>query len=431
MKNLLVIAFHFPPDNSSTGVLRTAKFTEYLLQHQWRSHVVTAPPSLYISRNPEDAHAGVPELTVVRAWGCDVKRFFGVGGVYPSWLGIPDRYWPWFFAARRAGSRAIRTHGIQAIYSTYPLPTAHLVGLSLKMRFKLPWVADFRDPWAIEGEMGIAAKVEAFLERKVVSAADRVICNTPAMRRSFLARYPELPPERFVTITNGYDETDLASISPIRGRKFQIFYPGSIDHENRNPRGLFLAVRFALDRGWLDPNDLQLTFLGCGPYADSDRFRSDLAACALEPFVELVRDRIPYKEALARMAGADVVVVLSEHLSASNATDATDATERWTAMQVPAKLYEYLRVGRPILALVGDGAVRELLDASGGGMPLRSHETEKIALSLRRYYEGSKKPMANSATIGSQIAQYSRERLTDRLAKELDALVDDATPDRE
>jgi hypothetical protein len=205
LKNLLVIAFHYPPDNSSTGVLRTAKFAEYLLRHDWCSHVVTAPSALYASRNPESTDAIPPQVTVDRTWGCDVKKVFGIRGVYPSWLGIPDRYWPWFFAARSAGARAIRGKVIKAIYSTYPLPTAHLVGLSLKTRFGLPWIADFRDPWATEGETGMAAKIEVFLERKVVSTADRVICNTPAMRRSFLARYPELPAERFVTITNGYD----------------------------------------------------------------------------------------------------------------------------------------------------------------------------------------------------------------------------------
>lgn len=415
-----MIAFHYPPDNSSTGVLRTFKFTEYLLGHDWCSHVITVPSALYGSRNPADTGRIPPQIEVNRAWACDVKQALGVRGVYPMWLGIPDRYWPWFFAARRAGARAIRRGGVRAIYSTYPLPTAHLVGLSLRHRFKVPWVADFRDPWAIGGNNGFAARIEAFLERKVVSVADRVICNTPAMRRSFLARYPELRADKFVTITNGYDEKDFASIVPVRTQKFQIFYPGTIDLENRNPKGLFAAIRRALDQGWLDSADLQVTFLGCGSYGNSALFRKDLKDFSLEPYVEAVTERIPYREALARMAGADVVVVLSENLS-----DVGDGNniQQWTAMQVPAKLYEYLRVGRPLLALVSEGAVKELLEKTGAGVPIPSRDTERVALALKHYYEVRRAETDSMKAAYAGISEYSRENLTALLARELDALV--------
>ncbi len=417
MKNLLVIAFHYPPDNSSTGVLRTFKFTEYLLRHGWLSRVVTAPSEMYRSRNPDGYDVIPSQISVDRAWACDVKQAFGIRGVYPAWLAVPDRYWPWFFAARRAGAKAIRDGGIDVIYSTYPLPTAHLVGLSLKRRFKLPWIADFRDPWATEGERGYAARVEARLERWVVTAADRVICNTPAMRRDFLARYPEVSPDKFVTITNGYDEKDFATIVPSHIDKFQIFYPGSIDVENRNPKGLFAGVRHALERGWLKNEDLRITFLGAGSYADSASFRQDLQTYALEPYVDIVRERIPYRDALARMAGADVVVVLSEHIADAGA-DA--GVQQWTAMQVPAKLYEYLRVGRPLLALVGEGAVKELLEKTSAGAPLSSRQTEAIALALKGYYE--QRHANQQGAFSVHIVEYSRENLTAALARELEIL---------
>lgn len=422
LNNLLVIAFHYPPDNSSTGVLRTAKFTEYLLRHDWRSHVVTAPSSLYVSHNPEGVDTIPAQVTVDRAWGCDVKKVFGFRGIYPAWLGIPDRFWPWYFAARGAGARAIRQRGIKAIYSTYPLPTAHLVGLALKKRFGLPWLADFRDPWATVGETGFAAKTEVYLERKVVLAADRVICNTPAMRRDFLARYPEVPAERFVTITNGYDERDFAAIVPVPAPRFQIFYPGSIDAENRNPRGLFAGIRYALDRGWLSEQDLGIVFLGAGVYAGSERFRRDLATFALAPHVEIVKERVPYREALARMAGSDVVVVLSEHLTDDGSASSIN---QWTAMQVPAKLYEYLRIGRPLLAIAGDGAVKELLEKTGAGTAFRSADTERIALTLKDYYERRKMavPGQASTSVADTVTEFSRERLTALLARELDVLV--------
>jgi hypothetical protein len=266
----------------------------------------------------------------------------------------------------------------------------------------------------------LAARIEARLERKVVCAADRVICNTPAMRQSFLVRYPDLPPERFVTITNGYDEKDFAAIIPVRAGKFQIFYPGSIDAENRNPRGLFAGIRRALDEGWLSREDLLVTFLGAGSYADSAVFRQDLKTFALEPYVDIVRERIPYRDALVRMAGSDVVVVLSENLADGGSED---SIQQWTAMQVPAKLYEYLRIGRPLLALVGDGAVKELLEKTGAGMPISSRDTEQVALALKRYYEARHGGAHSGNRANAGISEYSRENLTALLAQELDALI--------
>lgn len=416
MKNLLVIAFHYPPDNTSTGVLRTYKFTEYLLQHQWNAHVITVPSALYVSRNPAGADIIPPQITVERAWGCDIKQAVAIRGVYPAWLGIPDRYWPWFFAARSAGARAIREGRINAIYSTYPIPTAHLIGLSLHRRFKLPWIADFRDPWAVASETGLRARIEAVLERKVIESADRVICNTAAMRRHFLQKYPDVPGSKFVTITNGYDEADFAGIVAEPTEKFQILYPGILDLENRDPRGLLAAIALALQEGKLDRNDLHLTFLGCGDYGGSAQFARQLDEFGLRSVTEVVATRIPYKHALRRLAGADVLVALSsQHEQLASELD-------WTAMQVPAKVYEYLRLGRPMLPLVAGGAVAEVLEQVGGFSPLAPSDTEAIAARLGALYAKRDHP-PRSAGIASEVSRYSRENLTAALAVQLDALV--------
>jgi hypothetical protein len=92
-------------------------------------------------------------------------------------------------------------------------------------------------------------------------------------------------------------------------------------------------------------------------------------------------------------------------------------------MQVPAKLYEYLRVGRPLLALVGDGAVKELLEETGAGVPLRSRDTELVALALKHYYETRQVPKDSTGPVNPCILEYSRESLTALLARELNALV--------
>ncbi len=418
MKNLLVVAFHYPPDNTSTGVLRTAKFTEYLPAQGWRSHVISVPESVYASVGPTGGGQISHDIRVERVWACDVKRTFGIRGYYPKWVSYPDRYWPWFFAARRAGLAAIRNRDVQAIYTTYPMPTAHLVGWALKRATGLPWVADFRDPWAIRSDTPLFDWLDARLEKIVVAAADRVICNTPAMRRHFLSRYPTLAKDKFVTITNGYDEPDFVGLVPTTQEKFEILYPGGIDSQFRNPRPLLEAISLAVGQGTIDKADLQITFLGSDNYGVSKEFQDDLARVELTTVTQVVPQRIPYKQSLGRMAGADLLVVMTDHRQRSEEMD-------WPSMQVPAKLYEYLRLGRPILPMVRQGAVAELLNDVGGVVPVSPGDIEAVANRIGECYRTrTAEPLTDKTIVPESIRRYSRENLTMMLARELDTLVE-------
>ena len=138
----------------------------------------------------------------------------------------------------------------------------------------------------------------------------------------------------------------------------------------------------------------------------------------LERHVNVVVERIPYSDALSRMAGANVVVVLSEHLTKADGRSIQD----WTAMQVPVKLYEYLRLGRPMLALVSEGAVKELLDETGAGVPIPPWDSERVAAALKRHYEERRPPPRHLPRASDAVEVYSRERLTSLLARELDAV---------
>ncbi len=417
-RNLLVIAFHYPPDNTSTGVLRTFKFTEYLLRHGWRSHVISVPANLYRSLDPAGASSIPSEVTVERVWARDAKSIFGFRGLYPGWLGIPDRYWTWVLSGTRAGAQAIRRFRVDAIYSTYPMPSAHLIGLRLKKRFGLPWIADFRDPWAVDSGARLRDWLDSRLEKAVVVAADRIICNTPAMRRHFLKSYPNIDASRFVTITNGYDEPEFAALEPVRSDKFHIIYPGTLDRENRNPRPLLAAVATAIKGGKLRADDLLLTFLGSGKYGLSPEFGTDLDEFGLRSVAEVVAARIPRREALNRVAGADVLVVLSDQEQRAG----DDAREDWTSMQVPAKVYEYLRLGKPMLPLVEGGAVAELLREVQGCEPISPRDTDRVAERLGQLYR-QRHDSTMSPQLPPEVSRYSRENLTVMLAAQLEALL--------
>ena len=264
-RKLLVIAFHYPPDNTSTGVLRTLKFTQYLEKFGWCSDIVSVDESIYTNTD-YNLNKQVPTTTrIYRTKAFDIKKMFSIKGIYPGILAIPDRYWPWIYSAAKQGKQLLDSNDYSVIYATYPHPSALIVGWILKRKTGIPLVVDFRDPWVEESMPWINRFIEGFLERNIILHADRVICNTPAMRKSFLKRYPNIADHKFVTITNGYDEKDFLNLTPKSIDKFEILYPGIIDTENRDPEPLLSAISICLSKGWLSHNDLQITFLGCGP----------------------------------------------------------------------------------------------------------------------------------------------------------------------
>lgn len=416
-RNLLVVAFHYPPDSSSTGVLRTMKFTQYLGDHGWNCHVVSVPTEFYKFIDPASLKAIPPSTAVYRTGALDIKHHLSIFGRYPGFLANPDRYWPWIFPATHMGERLIHEKGIDAIYTTSPVPSAHLIGWRLKRRCHLPWIADFRDPWVEDSLPWFERTLARFLERRVVRNADRVICNTPALRRTFLDRYPSLPPDKFVVITNGYDEADFVGIEEAPTQAFDVLYAGPVDNENRNPRPLLEAIALGLDRGWLNHADLRITFLGSGASAQRPEFTRDVERMRLRDIV-YYEPRLPYRAALARQARASVLVVLNEPLGTG---PKVEATRRWTQLCIPAKIYEYLRLRRPMLVLVSGGAAAELLDTTGGGHVVAPHDIETIARRLKELYEQHSAATA-PPEISPVIAQYSRENLTRQLAAELDTL---------
>lgn len=421
MRKLLVVAFHYPPDNTSTGVLRTLKFTQYLGKHGWASEVLSVPTQRYPSCD-DGLSAQIPaHARVTRVWAPDLSKSLSIRGRYPGFVAFPDRYWPWCLSAVREGLRIIRERQVEAIFATSPVPSALLIGLLLKRRTGLPLIIDFRDPWVDNATPPVRRFFESWLERRFMRAADRIICNTPALRRDFLARYPEVPPERFVTITNGYDERDFADLADVQPSPyFEIIYAGMLQREHRNPDPLLRAARLALDRGWLERKDLRLSFLGADRWGGSEEFAARIAELGLTDITEVRPERIGYRDALRRMAAAAVLLVL---LHGEGQSDQVARNREWWGLTVPAKVYEYLRIGRQMLVLVDGGAVAELLRDTNAGSPVPPHDVEAIARELQSLYGRWKAgELLRREDVPPQVQRYSRESVAALLADELAAL---------
>jgi glycosyltransferase involved in cell wall biosynthesis len=270
--------------------------------------------------------------------------------------------------------RLIRQHRPDAIWSTYPIATAHAIGATLARRSGLPWIADFRDPMAQDGYPADPRTRRRFveIEARAIHEAALSVFAAPGAARMYRERYPDVAADRVRVIANGYDdETFVAAEMRLAGRRrplvegrVTILHSGIVYPSERDPVPLFTALRRLLDRGAIDPASVRIRFRAPG----HDAYLARLAAeQRLESLIEIAPS-VPYREAIEEMLLADALLVLQ----ASNCND-----------QVPAKLYEYARAGRPILALTdpaGDtaAAVRSFgLDAIA---PLDSVEAIERAL---------------------------------------------------
>ena len=355
LKRVLMIAYHFPPLAGSSGIQRTLRFVQHLPSLGWQPLVLSADPRAY-ENTSNDLLADVPTATVVRrAFALDTARHLQFKGRYLGWMARPDRWISWQFDAMRQGLQLIEEYKPDVIWSTYPIATAHVIASKLHRKTGIPWVADFRDPMAQDGYPADPHTRQSYLAIEADAAAHARYCvfTTPGAARIYQQRYTAAD-SRMVVLENGYDEESFASTAQHPTvdstladgkRPLLMLHSGIVYPSERDPTQLFEALGRLQKAGILSPAELRIRFRAS---VHDDLLQSLAQAHGAQDFIELCPS-IPYREALAEMLAVDALLVMQ----ASNCN-----------AQIPAKIYEYLRAGKPILGLTdpaGDtaGVLRE------------------------------------------------------------------------
>lgn len=411
-RRVLMIAYHFPPLAGSSGIQRTLRFVQQLPALGWQPLVLTAQPRAY-ERVSADLLPDVPPDTVVRrAFALDTARHLSIKGRYWGALARPDRWMSWRFDAVRHGMAMIRDFRPQLIWSTYPIPTAHRIGLELARRSGIPWVADFRDPMAQDGYPADPDLWAAYdqLERQTVQQASRCVFTTPGAARVYAARYPAAK-DRLVVLENGYDEESFVRVeraqpgtAPLHPGRVTLVHSGVVYPSERDPTQLFQALGRLKREGRLSARDFSLRFRA----AAHDALLQGLAReQAVEDLIETLPPT-PYAEALHEMRCADGLLLMQ----------GSSCNE-----QIPAKSYEYLRAGRPILCLAdpaGDtaGVVRD------AGVPAIHplDDADAIAEGLLHFVQSVRAGQAQAARPQA-VRDASRQHRSVELAALFNALV--------
>lgn len=371
MKRVLIITYYWPP-NGGVGVQRWLKMSKYLPEFGWQ-------PVVYTPANPEMAavddgllkHVS-PQLEVIKRPITEpfslYKRFTGkaqderIQTAFLSeresrgwkedlalWvrsnLFVPDaRVW-WVKPSIRFLKEYLRHHPVDAVVTTGPPHSMHLIGMGLKRALGVRWVADFRDPWTgidFYQQLKLSAWADRRhrrMERSVLSSADRVVTVSWRWAKDL----ETLGATQVNVITNGFDRSDVPSPPLPVDDDYSLVHAGSMTATRDQP-GLWrlLAAMCGRDAGFAAR--FKLRFIGPVDHAVMESLRS----AGLGPYVERL-GRVPHAEAMQQIARARVLLLPIN----------TTANRHGI---LPTKLYEYISVGRPILAVgPSDGDVAHVL----------------------------------------------------------------------
>ena len=377
MKRLLVITYYWPPTGGS-GVQRWVKFCKYLPQYGWQ-------PVVYTPENPErlaydesllkdvpecaeiirtrisEPYAAYRRLIGGKAGRSEVNPVSGGEKTAVQRLSlwvrgnffVPDPRVSWVRPSVRYLKGYLKEHPVDAVVTTGPPQSMHLIGLGLKKALGLKWIADFRDPWTEmfyykHLELGRRAdRRHHELERQVLDGADTVIAVTPYVRDDFAAR-TQTP---VALITNGFDEDDFAGVRPaVHEGKFTIVHTGLFAADG-NPLNLWdmLAEKCVNDPEFA--SKLQIRLAG---KTDSEVTEAIRSRGLGDNLVDL--GYLPHDEVVAEQMGADILILPLRR-------------EPEYAKVLPGKIFEYLAAGRPVLGIgQEDGAAAEVLRDAGAGV---------------------------------------------------------------
>ena len=438
MPRLLVITYLYPPAGS-VGVHRLLRFLKWLPRLGWEPVVLTPrnakPANLQPSLVP--AVAGIEAHRTYSFEALNTGRALGGGdggSVAPSWpvrallrapmglwrqLAVPDPKLGWVPFAVSAGARLIRERRVDAIYVSGKPFSSYLIAARLGRRFGIPWVMDVRDLWALNRRTPDLNRWHGWmnrrLERDLVRRAAVVITNTPGNRQEFIRGYPDHPPDKFVTITNGYDRDEFEGTPPAAPERFTIGYTGTFyfDRESRTSENIFeshspLFLFRALKRLVEGKPELRRScrVVIAGPRGA--RVLDMARQHELDDIVE-VPGWVSHADALALQRSSHLLFAVLAR---------GDESRSW----VPAKLYQYLGAGTPILALVPEGDAARIVRDTGAGTVVPPDDVDGIEAAIgdayERFQRGRPAPVRNEEAV----RRYEAESLTRQLVRELDRI---------
>ena len=374
----LIVSFYFPPAGGG-GVQRPLKLAQYLPALGIETHVLAPDDPRWLHRDdirmPSQAwvhraryvgvSGGKPSEVLAGTQG--VERALTQARLQLRRLVVPDENATWALTAIPAGIRLVREHGIDVVVSTSPPGSTHLIAAAIARATGIRWVADLRDSLVAHAHRRAdttATRAKAALHgqvaRLVASRANAITCVSEAISEETRALAPSGP---VVTIPNGADFDDVAGLERGPSERFRITHAGSF-FGRRDPRPFLEA---------LAGSGLDVVARFLGDFRERDRVWAE--TLDLGDRLEL-RPYAPRLESLALQRDSEALLLLIP-----------DAGGRGKGV-LSGKVFEYVAVGRPILAAVPpDGAAAELIRETGAGIVAPPDDVDAIRAALTTLHD--------------------------------------------
>ena len=450
MKHVLIVAYYFPPV-AATGAMRPLGFCRYLSTYGWTPHVITTTPkSVYPSHPVDERLSGKLPSTIkveaipytstldrllhfrklIRGWvGRRGNGPISVGGTHAlkvktdepknsQYIGqlkrfvldrlfaFPDPQSAWMEPVLKHVASLAEVKRPDLVFATGSPWTSLVVARELGRRLRVPFIVDFRDPWASNAAFHyispqLIRKTES-LERQICQEAAAVIANTSELRQHLTTIYPEIE-GKCIAIPNGFHADDFTLSTASCGNQslprvgIEVCHFGTM-YMMRTPVELLRALLELVEEGAIGKTQLRLRFIGTWDVRSDECERM---AQDLEKHGVLLREPpINHQECLRQMASADALLTM----------------QPGSTLQIPAKIYEYIATQRPLIVIGDPGATFNLVERHRLGVCC-SNQAPAIK---RLFTELIRNPARIVAPSKDDAALFDYKNLTGQLAEVFD-----------
>lgn len=317
---------------------------------------------------------------------------------------IPDARKFWIKPSVKFLSDWLKENKVDAIVSTGPPHSMHMIALGVKKNTGLPWLADFRDPWTnidFYHELKLSARADKEHHRQeleVLNHADDVIVISNSMKSDFR----KIKDRNYTVITNGFDRSDISKTDIVKDKAFSISHIGSMA-KSRNPENLWLALADLKKSIPAFGDDLVIKLIGTVDFAVIDSIKKHGLFDNLEKV-----DYKPHDEIIKLQQQSRVLLLVIN--------DTPNAK-----VILPGKFFEYMASGRPILCIgPQDGDAAEIIMQTRSGVVADTGNYEDIREKVSSLYKNYREE--NDDVKAEDLMKYSREELTKQMAARLDNL---------
>jgi len=443
-KKILLITYHFPP-SSAIGGVRIASFTKYLPNEGWEPIVLTIQDS-YVEHKDEALLDLLPPVAIYKTrllpsinelylkikslisknWPARTcsdaisshsnnntftkqsNQLKSIRNFIVALMAVPDEKRNWIIPATIKALHIIRREKIHYCLTSSPPYSTHIIGLLIKLiRKQTKWIADFRDPWMVPLDKRLypttffSKAIDYCLENNVIRKADLVLTTTKLLADELSGYYRKYHSSKFIVVPNGFESEVCAFVDTRCYDIFTISYTGSF-YVGRSPEPIFQAVSSLIKSKTISASDIRIKLVGNCRYIESIPTEEIIKKYDLVSVVEVI-DPVPQTEAHR--------IIRQSHISLLLAPN--------QPYQIPAKTYEYIGLGTPILALTGEGATADLINSTEFGKAIHPDNIDSIKAYLIK--EMNQKDSQKDQNVAS-LDIYTRRRSVQQLVQHINEL---------